>query len=292
LPANKGENDSSVSNLSQKRTHFVAVWWGETPSSPDFAPRHSLRKDAYSTKPEIRGAPLPKAPIGWLLKTVYLQRVAIGFLGKLGPAPGVFPGRAPAIDSAVNRLYFRGNQPDDNSMLFFRKKKTTVEFVPVVLPDPIDPNVPRKKILVVDDDPIMVKTLSLTLTAKGYDVLSATDGSQAISVIREQNPDMMLVDVGLAPDVGGAFGDGFQVTQWLLQANFRKIPAIIISGSDKPAYKRQAAAVGADSFMAKPINKELLLDSIEAALANPAPVVEGVLPALKMADGSAEAFAS
>jgi len=171
-------------------------------------------------------------------------------------------------------------------MLFFRKKKTTVEFVPVVMPDPIDHSVPRKKILVVDDDPITVKTLSLTLNAKGYEVLSATDGSEAISIIREQNPDMMLVDVGLPPDLGGArLSDGFQVTWWLQRANPRKIPAIIISGSDKPAYKQQAAAIGADGFMSKPLNKELLLNAIESALANPTPVV-GEVPVLKMAGGS------
>jgi len=170
-------------------------------------------------------------------------------------------------------------------MLFFKKQKKSVEFVPVILPDPIDPNAPRKKILVVDDDPITVKTLSLTLNAKGYEVFSATDGSEAISIIRQENPDMMLVDVGLPPDLGGArLSDGFQVTQWLQRANSRKIPAIIISGSDKPAYKGQAAAIGADAFMAKPINKEILLDSIESALSEPAQSAEG-FKTLKMAEG-------
>jgi two-component system, OmpR family, KDP operon response regulator KdpE len=158
-----------------------------------------------------------------------------------------------------------------NTMFFWKKKAVQVEFVPVVLPDPIDPNAPRKKILVVDDDAVTVKTLSLTLNAKGYKVFTATDGAEAISVIREENPDMMLVDVGLPPDLGGArLCDGFQVTRWLQRTNARKIPAIIISGSDKPAYKREAAAIGADGFMAKPINKDMLLDSIELALADSA----------------------
>jgi len=174
-------------------------------------------------------------------------------------------------------------------MLFFRKKKKEVEFVPVVMPDPIDPTLPRKKILVIDDDPITVKTLSLTLNAKGYKVLSAADGSEAIGVIRDEDPDMMLVDVSLKPNIGAGLGDGFQVTQWLQRSGSRKIPAFIISGSDKPAYQRQAVAVGADGFMAKPINKELLLNSIESALAHQVPVAEGI-PSLKMADGSAEGF--
>jgi CheY-like chemotaxis protein len=156
-------------------------------------------------------------------------------------------------------------------MFFWKKKAAKAEFVPVILPDLIDPNAPCKKILIVDDDAVTVKTLSLTLNAKGYKVLIAGDGAQAISMVREENPDMMLVDVGLPPDLGGArLCDGFQVTRWLQRTNARKIPAIIISGSDKPAYKREAAAIGADGFMAKPLNKEVLLDNIESALAHSA----------------------
>ena len=171
-------------------------------------------------------------------------------------------------------------------MLFFRKKKTVAEFVPVVLPDPVMVDGPRKKVLVVDDDEVTVKMLTLALNAKGYEVLSATDGSQAISIIREQNPDIMLVDVGLPADLGGAqLCDGFQVTRWLQRANSRKIPAIIISGSDKPAYQRQAAAVGANAFIAKPINKDVLLESIESALANPVAAVGGC-EMFKMAENS------
>jgi CheY-like chemotaxis protein len=195
----------------------------------------------------------------------------------------------PGSESALNQLYFRAGQREDNYMKFFgKKKKVKVEFVPVVLPDAVDPNVPQKKILVVDDDPVMIKTLSLTLNARGYKVVSAADGSEAISVIRQENPDMMLVDVSLGSNVGTALIDGFQVTRWLLRANFRKIPAIIMSGTDKPSYKRQAEAVGADSFMAKPIDKTQLFLSIESALAHPAPLADEEFPALKMANGSAE----
>jgi two-component system KDP operon response regulator KdpE len=172
-------------------------------------------------------------------------------------------------------------------MFFFRKKKKATGFVPVILPDP-EGRVTREKVLVVDDDQVVAKALSMKLKAKGYDVVCASDCAQAIQMVREQNPDIMLVDVGLPPDIamGGAnLSDGFQVTRWLKLANTRKIPAIIISGSDKPAYRRQAAAVGADGFMAKPINGEVLLETVECALANPAPVAEG-FATFKMAVGS------
>lgn len=173
--------------------------------------------------------------------------------------------------------------------MFFRKKKVSrVETAPIQSVEPVtaDTGVPRKKILVVDDDPIMVKTLSMTLNARGYNVLSAGSGSEAIGVMREQNPDMMLVDVCLAPDVasGGVVPwDGFQVTRWLQHANTKKIPAIIISGSDKPEYKKRAASVGADAFMTKPIDNAVLLGSIAAALSNP-PAVNDEFVCLKMAN--------
>src|SRR4051794_31794238 len=105
----------------------------------------------------------------------------------MGRSPGPFPRGVPVSDSAVNRLCFRTGRANDDGMIFFGKKKSkAAEFVPVVLPDPIYPNAPVKKILVVDDDPIMVKTLSLTLSAKGYKVLTAVDGSQAIRIIRDE----------------------------------------------------------------------------------------------------------
>jgi twitching motility two-component system response regulator PilH len=182
------------------------------------------------------------------------------------------------------------------AMIFWKKKTVRAEFVPVILPDPVQPeapeeiatssentvprkiDAPRKKVLVVDDDPVVVKTLWLKLNARGYHVLCASDAAQAIKLVREQDPDILLVDVGLPPDIamGGAnLTDGFQVTRWLQLANTRKIPSIIISGSDKPTYRRQAAAVGADGFLPKPINEDALMDSIECALAMPAPVAEG-----------------
>jgi CheY-like chemotaxis protein len=178
-------------------------------------------------------------------------------------------------------------------MNFFRKKKTAPEFVPVVLPDPIDPNAPRKKILVVEDDPVVAKTLSMTLNARGYDVVIAPDSCEAIKLAREQDPDMMLVDVGLQPDLGGAWlCDGFQVAQWLNQTSAKKIPSIIISGSDKPSYKTRATSVGAEAFLAKPLDNTRLVESIESALKHqhPTPIMEGMdsLASLKMAVGSGE----
>jgi two-component system KDP operon response regulator KdpE len=177
---------------------------------------------------------------------------------------------------------------DDITMLFRRKKVAEVAPVPESVPGTRtgcqEAGAARKKILVVDDDPISVKTLTLTLNARGYEVLSAVDAADAIGKMRDVKPDMLLVDVCLPPDCasGGVVPwNGFQVTQWLKRMSLGNIPTIIISGTDKPEYKEKAAAVGADAFMTKPIDNARLLGSIASALANRGTETEFV--SLKMA---------
>jgi CheY-like chemotaxis protein len=159
---------------------------------------------------------------------------------------------------------------DDLAMLFF-KKKAPAPPVPMTIPppkpesiEPPDDGRPLKKIMVIDDDPVVLKTLEFTLQSKGYKVVTATDGSQAIGLMRDEAPDMMLVDVSFPNDVGSGW-DGFQIALWIRQMN-GKVPTIVMSGADKPEYQKRAAAVGAQAFMTKPINNELLLASIASAL--------------------------
>jgi DNA-binding response OmpR family regulator len=129
----------------------------------------------------------------------------------------------------------------------------------------------RKKILVIDDDPVAMKALTMALNGKGYAVTSARDGSEAISAVRDEIPDMLLVDVNLEPHDafdGAAIWDGFQVTRWLRHVTAKNIPAIMISATDNADYKTYAAKIGAESFMAKPISNAALFQSIEARLAS------------------------
>lgn len=158
--------------------------------------------------------------------------------------------------------------------MFFRKKKAAAPPPPEIKTpepeiEPLDSGTPRKRILVVDDDAVVVKALTLTLTANGYKVLSAADASAGLSIMRQEQPDLMLVDVAFPPDVsGGGIGqwDGFQITRWLQQTNDKKIPTIVISATNKPEYIQKALDAGANGFLPKPISKELLLESIGKAL--------------------------
>ena len=129
----------------------------------------------------------------------------------------------------------------------------------------------RKKILVVDDNGVILQTMSMKLTANGYDVVTAEDAAGAVGAMRTEKPDLILLDIGFPPDVahGGALAwDGFTIMNWLRRLEGTKhIPIVIITGSDPEQYKDRALAAGAVSFFHKPINNADLLTVIRDTLA-------------------------
>ena len=129
----------------------------------------------------------------------------------------------------------------------------------------------EKKILVVDDSQVILKTLSIKLTAHGYKVFTAEDGSEAVSMVRRERPDLILLDVGFPPDVchgGGVSWDGFLIMDWVRRMDEAKgIPVFIITADDASKSKAKALAAGATHFFHKPIDNEELLAAIHEALA-------------------------
>src|SRR5277367_6423297 len=89
------------------------------------------------------------------------------------------------------------------------------------------------KILVVDDNEIVLKTISLKLQGAGYHVSTALDGSQAVTLARTENPDLILLDISFPPDVDGVPWDGFRIMEWFHRLDTaKKIPIIIITGNE------------------------------------------------------------
>src|SRR5882672_2156271 len=134
----------------------------------------------------------------------------------------------------------------------------------------------RKKILVVDDSPIILKALSMKLTAEGYDVLTAEDGGGAVNLARREKPDLILLDISFPPDVahgGGVAWDGFLIMDWLRRMDeVKDIPIIIITGGDPVKTKARALSAGAANFFHKPIENDELLTVIRQTLGESAPV--------------------
>jgi len=126
---------------------------------------------------------------------------------------------------------------------------------------------PVQKILVVDDDEIVLKTLSLRLAGAGYKVFTALDGAEAAATARKEHPDLVLLDIGFPPAVDGVPWDGFRIMDWFHRLETaRKIPVIIITRSDDPKIKERAASSGAVAFFHKPIDHDDLLKVIRSVL--------------------------
>jgi CheY-like chemotaxis protein len=127
----------------------------------------------------------------------------------------------------------------------------------------------RKKILVVDDNPVITTTLSMKLTSAGYQVITAADGSKAVGAAQKEKPDLILLDISFPPDTSptGVEWDGFKIIQWLRRIEEAKdTPVIVISGGDPEKYKNRSLATGAIAFLQKPIDNNELLDLIQKTL--------------------------
>ena len=126
---------------------------------------------------------------------------------------------------------------------------------------------PAKTILVVDDNVIIIKTISLKLQGAGYRVVSAMDGAEAMAAVRKETPDLILLDISFPPDVGTVPWDGFRIMEWFHRLDMaRKIPIIIITGSEDVKTKDRATQSGAVAYFQKPIEHDYLLKVVRATL--------------------------
>ncbi|QQQ75235.1 response regulator [Saccharothrix sp. 6-C] len=122
------------------------------------------------------------------------------------------------------------------------------------------------KVLVVDDEPQIVRALRINLSARGYSVLTAHDGTAALKAAAEGRPDVVVLDLGL-PDV-----DGAEVIAGL--RGWTTVPIIVLSARVDSADKVQALDAGADDYVTKPFGMDELLARLRAAVRRSA-VAEG-----------------
>ena len=132
------------------------------------------------------------------------------------------------------------------------------------------------KILVIDDNPIIQRTLYFALRDKGYQVFMSGEIAEALAVVRREKPDLILLDLNFPPEasVGSGGGhDGFWALDWMQRMDEVKgIPIIIISSDAPEKSKARTLAAGAAAYFHKPINKDELAAVIATLLGGKPPV--------------------
>jgi two-component system KDP operon response regulator KdpE len=126
------------------------------------------------------------------------------------------------------------------------------------------------RVLVVDDEPQIIRALQINLTVRGYEVIAASDGATALRVAAEVKPDVIVLDLGL-PDV-----DGIEVIVGL--RGWSTVPIIVLSARADSDSKVLALDAGADDYVTKPFGMDELLARLRAALRRAIDVADNTEP--------------
>ena len=114
------------------------------------------------------------------------------------------------------------------------------------------------RVLVVDDEPQIVRTLRTGLRTRGYEVLSAPDGQTALDIIARDSPHVVILDLSMSPM------DGLEVCRRVRE--WSSVPIIVLSVRDSEQDKVLALDLGADDYLVKPFSMDELLARIRVAL--------------------------
>ena len=112
------------------------------------------------------------------------------------------------------------------------------------------------RVLIVDDEPQILRALRINLAARQYEVITAANGADALAAAREKHPDLIVLDLGL-PDI-----DGVEVIRAL--RTWSPVPIVVLSGRANSRDKVDALDVGADDYVTKPFSVDELMARIRA----------------------------
>jgi DNA-binding response OmpR family regulator len=119
----------------------------------------------------------------------------------------------------------------------------------------------QHKVLIVEDDPDVRGLLNTRLRQRSYDTAVATDGMSAVVVARREQPDLIVLDLGLPA------GDGFTVMERLRSiTSLADVPVVVITARDAATNREKAESFGAVAFVEKPIDFDQLLETIDGLL--------------------------
>ncbi len=120
---------------------------------------------------------------------------------------------------------------------------------------------PTRRVLVVDDEPNIVKMVSVRLKDAGFDVLVAMDGEEALTVTRTEHPDLIVLDLIMPRR------DGFEVLEALKKdPQTRDIPIIVFTGKGQEGYEARCQQLGAAAYANKLAGAKSLVELIQSIL--------------------------
>ena len=134
----------------------------------------------------------------------------------------------------------------------------------------------KGKILVVDDDRLVLATLSHGLSQAGYEVIDADNGDDAILLAREHRPDLALLDIRMEGK------SGFDVAAYLRE--YLRIPFMFLSAFTDDETVRQVKELGAVAYLVKPLDIGQIVPAVEAAFASAGRTPPPVAPAARAAN--------
>ncbi len=117
------------------------------------------------------------------------------------------------------------------------------------------------KILVVDDEEMSIKLIEFQLKKDNHEVISTTDGREAVEMIKTEKPDLVISDIMMP------FMSGLELLE-IIKAENKKIPVILISALDDVEVVQTAIGMGADDFIIKPVKVDELTLRIHRVMAN------------------------
>ncbi|WP_269821600.1 response regulator [Nocardia yamanashiensis] len=129
------------------------------------------------------------------------------------------------------------------------------------------------KVLVVDDEPQILRALRINLSVRGYEVTTAANGAAALRAAAEKHPDVVVLDLGL-PDM-----DGIEVLAGL--RGWTTTPVIVLSARTDSSDKVEALDAGADDYVTKPFGMDELLARLRAAVRRSATTTETAEPVVE-----------
>ncbi len=138
-----------------------------------------------------------------------------------------------------------------------------------------------RKVLVVDDDPVVGKSFHRVLAQKGYQVITAENAAQALEKLREQEYDVVFTDIKMPGMSGLELAEQVKTKRpW--------VPVVIVTGYGSTANQERAKAAGVVGFLNKPLSPDMIEDSVSHALLRPALVGVPPPPAVAAEQARAE----